>query len=64
MRLDDYLQSRGLTNAEFAKLVQLSEGTISLLCRGEIWMSRETAEKLVRATRGKVTPNDFLSSAR
>jgi 3,4-dihydroxy 2-butanone 4-phosphate synthase/GTP cyclohydrolase II len=61
MRLEDYLQRRGMTNAEFAKIVQLSEATVSLLIRGEIWMSRATAQKILKATRGEVTPNDFLS---
>lgn len=61
MKLSAYLVERGLTNAEFAKIAQLSEGTISLLRRGEIWMSRQTAERIVRATKGKVTPNDFLT---
>lgn len=63
MRLAVYLQERGLTNAEFAKATGLSEGTISMLCRGQSWMSRATAERIFIVTKGKVTPTDFLLNA-
>lgn len=61
MKLSAYLEREGLTGAEFARRSGLSEGTISLLCRGEIWLSRETARKIVEATSGDVTPNDFMN---
>jgi len=60
MRLSDYIAKQKLTNAEFARLAELSEGTISLLCRDEVWLSKATAEKILKASNGKVTPNDFL----
>lgn len=62
MKLTDYLTEEGLTNAEFARMAELSEGTISLLCRDEVWLSRATAAKIIKASNGKVTPNDFLQT--
>jgi plasmid maintenance system antidote protein VapI len=60
MKLAAYLVEEGLTNAAFARMAELSEGTVSLLCRDEIWLSRATAEKILKASNGKVTPNDFM----
>lgn len=62
MRLAAYLQECGLTNAEFARITGLSEGTISMLSRGQSWLSRETAERIFLVTKGKVTPTDFLGA--
>lgn len=63
MRLADYLAREGITNAAFARATGLSEATISLLCRGESWLSRDTAETILKATNGEVTPTDFLREA-
>lgn len=60
MKLADYIAQEGITNAEFARRSGLSEGTISLLCKDESWLKRETAERVLRASSGAVTPNDFL----
>lgn len=62
MKLADYILQQGISNAEFARRSGLSEGTISLLCKDESWLKRDTAERIFRATDGAVTPNDFLSS--
>jgi 3,4-dihydroxy 2-butanone 4-phosphate synthase / GTP cyclohydrolase II len=62
MKLAAYLAREGLTNAAFARQTGLSEGTVSLLSRDEIWLSRVTASKIFEATNGEVTPNDFLSA--
>ena len=60
MKLAAYLAREGLTNVAFARHTGLSEGTVSLLARDEIWLSRDTASRIVEATGGEVTPNDFL----
>lgn len=60
MKLAAWIAREGLTNAEVSRRTGLSEGTISLLCRDEIWLSRQTATTLFEFTNGEVTPNDFL----
>jgi 3,4-dihydroxy 2-butanone 4-phosphate synthase/GTP cyclohydrolase II len=60
MKLAAYLAREAETNAAFARRTGLSEGTVSLLCRDEIWLSRQTAMTIFEATSGEVTPNDFL----
>lgn len=61
MNLADYIRERDMTNADFARMAGISEGTVSLLCRREVWLSKEMAQKILTATEGKVTPTDFLS---
>lgn len=63
MRLIEWLAEARMTRTAFARKTGLSEGTISLLCRGQIWPTRATAEKIMVATDRQVTPNDFLLPA-
>lgn len=63
MKLAEYLSRENLSGAEFARRVGLSEGMVSLLCRGETWLSKDTAQKIITATNGEVTPTDFLTEA-
>lgn len=63
MKLIDYITGEGITRAEFARRAEISEATVSLLCRNETWLSKEMAQKIVKATGGKVTPTDFLEAA-
>lgn len=60
MKLSDWLKREEISGAEFARRASLSEGMVSLLARDETWLSRETAQKILAATNGDVTPNDFL----
>lgn len=60
MKLAEYLTREGLSGAEFARRTGMSEGMISLLCRGETWLSKDTAQKIIKETGGEVTPTDFL----
>ena len=60
MKLAKYLQRKKLSQAAFAKQAGLSTGTISLLMDDLVWISRETAIKIERATMGAVTANDFV----
>lgn len=59
MKLTAYLKRKKLTQAEFARRIGVSTGTISLLARDLVWMSAETARKIAAATGGAVTAADF-----
>ncbi|HYP58562.1 MAG TPA: 3,4-dihydroxy-2-butanone-4-phosphate synthase, partial [Beijerinckia sp.] len=62
MKLVDWLKQNNVTRSDFARRVGLSKGLISQICnQDDAWVSRETAELILRATGGAVTPNDFLS---
>ena len=60
MKLAEYLARYDLTQKEFADRAGLSTGTVSLLVRDLVWISREAAQKISKATKGKVTANDFV----
>jgi DNA-binding transcriptional regulator YdaS (Cro superfamily) len=60
MKLAIYLARKGISQKEFAKRAGLSTGTVSLLVRGRVWISREAALAIAQATKGKVTANDFV----
>lgn len=60
MKLAEWLEREEMSAAEFARRTSLSEGMVSLLCRGATWMSRRTATIIRDATGGEVLPDDFL----
>lgn len=61
MKLASYLERERLSRAAFAKLVDMSPASITALCNDdEAWLSRDSAERIARATGGTVSPNDFL----
>lgn len=61
MKLSAYLIRESISSAEFARRIDMSEGMVSLLCRDETWLSKETARRIIKATAGAVTPTDFLN---
>ena len=62
MKLGDWLRRNGVTRSAFAREIGVSPGAITQICnQADAWMSRDTAEMIVRATGGGVTPNDFLT---
>ena len=64
MRLDQWLARTKETRSAFARRVGLSPAAVTALCNDPaVWISRETAEKIAAATRGAVTPDDFLGLA-
>jgi len=63
MKLAKYLERKKLSQRAFAAKSGLSTGTVSLLMDDLVWISRETAIKIDRATKGKVTANDFVYPA-
>ncbi len=62
MKLAAWLKLRGVTRSSFAKRIGVTPGAVTQICnQSRPWVSRETAELIVRETHGDVTPNDFLS---
>lgn len=60
MKLAEYLESKGIKRGEFAQSIGVTGGWITSLCDGSGWPSKEVAERIVRATEGAVTADDFL----
>ncbi len=58
MELQTYLDERGLSQREFAKIAGVSYVTISRICRG-FEPSLAIAVKIEKATKGKVKPKDL-----
>jgi 3,4-dihydroxy 2-butanone 4-phosphate synthase / GTP cyclohydrolase II len=63
MDMKSYLEKSNLTDGEFARLAGLSRVMVNRLKNGSVWPSKETAEKIVAASNGEITPNDFLACA-
>src|SRR5689334_5158828 len=64
MKLAEWLRTNRMSRTDFARRIGLSPAAITQLCNHEAaWMSRETAETIMRETAGAVTPNDFLDCA-
>jgi transcriptional regulator with XRE-family HTH domain len=61
MKLAQYLAREGLSQKQFAVRAGLSTGTVSLLVRDLVWISRDAAQRIKKATGGKVTANDFVA---
>jgi 3,4-dihydroxy 2-butanone 4-phosphate synthase/GTP cyclohydrolase II len=61
MKLDVWLRQNKIARSAFARQVDLSPASVTALCNDQsAWISRESAERIAAATRGAVTPNDFL----
>ena len=60
MTLDQYLAKSNIRNAEFAAAVSASEATISRLRSGKQTPSYGLVRRIVAATNGAVTANDFM----
>lgn len=64
MKLTDWLAREGLTRMELARRMGVSPAAVTQLCNNRApWLSRDTAEMLLRVTDGAVTPNDFIGLA-
>jgi 3,4-dihydroxy 2-butanone 4-phosphate synthase/GTP cyclohydrolase II len=62
MQLADYLNQHGIKRTEFAREIGVSPQTITGWCDGTFWPGKENAKRVVEATAGAVTPNDFMQS--
>ncbi|HLM39381.1 MAG TPA: 3,4-dihydroxy-2-butanone-4-phosphate synthase [Microvirga sp.] len=64
MKLAEWLSRNGMSRVEFARRIGVTPGAITQMCNSDhAWLSRDTAELIARATRGGVTPNDFLPAS-
>jgi 3,4-dihydroxy 2-butanone 4-phosphate synthase/GTP cyclohydrolase II len=62
MKLGEWLKLNHVSRTDFARRTGLSKASVSQICnQDDAWVSRETAEIILRETKGVVTPNDFLS---
>lgn len=59
MKLSDYMREKGLRDRQMGAMVGLSESQISRIRRGLSVPSRHKFPEFIKATGGKVTPNDF-----
>lgn len=60
MTLDDYLTDTGQTEAAFAARIGASQQTVNRLRRGLRSPSVAMQGRIHRASKGAVTPNDWL----
>ena len=60
MKLDEYMLDAGHDDRSFAELVGVSREAVSRWRRGKRCPEGMNMVKVVRATSGKVTANDFL----
>ena len=63
MGLDEFMRARGLTNAAFARLLDVTEMSVLRYRRGSRLPRRQVLEKIVTITNGMVTANDFFPAA-
>ena len=63
MKLSSWLKTEGVSARDFAARIGTTEATISRIRNARAQPSFELAEKIMQATGGAVTPNDFLESA-
>jgi len=61
MKLRDYLSSRGLTTADFAALIGVSQASVSRYASGARRPEWNVLTRIVKATDGLVTANDWLA---
>ncbi len=62
MKLAEWLKENGIRRGDFARLIGVTPGAVTQICNQQkAWVSRDTAEAIVRVTAGAVTPNDLLA---
>lgn len=60
MKLSDYLTDRGMTVAEFATRVGVTPEAVRMWNSGNRQPNSSTMRKILKATGGRVQPNDFF----
>ena len=60
MTLDEYLVAEKITETVFAKKAKLTQAHINRLRKGLSWPQKDTLTRIMIASDGKITPNDFL----
>ncbi len=59
MKLEDYIEKRGISRRYFAKIAKLDPSAITLLIQGKRKPKQETIIKIFIASKGEVTADDF-----
>lgn len=59
MKLADYLSETNTTVTAFARKIDEAQATVSRYVNGQRIPERAIMSKIVQATEGRVTPNDF-----
>lgn len=62
MNLSEYIAASGLKRYEFAKLIGVSQGYVTMLCQRTVWPGHDLMVRIIRETGGAVTPNDFIKT--
>jgi predicted transcriptional regulator len=62
MTLKEYLSEQGLTESAFAELLGISQAAVNRYCNGIRTPQRMKLRAIVKATKGKVTANDFMGA--
>jgi len=60
MKLEQFIAQSGITAFAFAKSIGRDPGTISKILNGHQTPDAETMRRIIAATEGQVTPNDFF----
>lgn len=61
MTLSEYLKTKKISQAKFARRCNLSRAAICRLVDGNRYPSAETMRRIFLATEGQVKPNDFFT---
>ena len=59
MKIKDFLSDEKITQEQFAEMVGVSQATVSRWCDGFQKPASSLMTKILIATKGKVTANDF-----
>jgi transcriptional regulator with XRE-family HTH domain len=60
MRLRDWMNRNGMKQDQFARETGIGQSTLSQFCTGARRPSLKMMGRIAAATRGEVTPNDWL----
>ena len=61
MKLIAYMDAARVREEDFAAKIGASQSYVNRRKNGHVWPSSEMARRIMDATDGAVTPNDFLS---
>jgi transcriptional regulator with XRE-family HTH domain len=61
MKLNNYLHEQDISSAAFGEAVGVTQVTIGRYMKGQRIPTRDVMQKIIAATGGEVTPNDFFS---
>jgi len=61
LKLDAYLAAKGLSQKQFGEQIQRSQQAISRYCAGRA-PDAQTMRRIIAATSGQVTANDFFDA--